>query len=112
MTATRTVGSRPSAFELAERALAETAVLRGVVIELGKRIETLEGARVGEDGATPKPLGPNWAPIKKAAITAGYAGESGLRAAIKRAQRNGEPAWWCLRGPRTYIDTDRCPRCG
>jgi hypothetical protein len=110
MTATtRPVGSRPSAFELAERALAETAVLRGVVVELLKRLEALEG---GEDGAAPKPLGSNWQPIKKAAVAAGYASESGLRAAMKRAQRNGEPPWWRLRGTRIYVDTDRCPRCG
>jgi hypothetical protein len=106
MTTARQFGAAPTTRELVDRLMA-------VVAEQGERLEALErkidGAD-GEDGPAPMPLPPSWMPIKQAAAAAGYAGESGIRKAMKRAKRNREPAWWCYRGSRTWVDLDRCPR--
>lgn len=106
----RPVGERPSAIEIAQQALAESVAQRRVIAELVARLEALERVGADEDGPAPQQLPSNWRPIKRAALAAGYAGESGIRAAIERAKRNGAKPWWCHRGSRIWVDLDRCPR--
>jgi hypothetical protein len=102
---TRRIGERPSAYEIALEALT-------IARALAERLESVEVKLGGnEDGPAPEPLPPNFVPIAEAADAAGFAGESGVRAAIKRAQRTGDRPWWRRAGSRIYVDVDRCPRC-
>jgi hypothetical protein len=82
---TRPIGERPSAYEIAREALT-------IAQALAERLEAVESKLGGsEDGQAPEPLPPSFLPIGEAAVAAGFASESGLRAAIKRAQRAGDP---------------------
>jgi hypothetical protein len=83
---TRPVGERPSAFEIAQKALEENAALRAAFTTMVARIEILErhAGGAGDDGHALPPLDPDrWKPIKEAAAILGYS-QSGLRKFIRR----------------------------
>jgi hypothetical protein len=105
VTAARPLGEDPTAREVAEQALAENAALREVVAKLIARVEVLEKADdIDEDGPAPRPLPPNWKPLKRAAELSGYS-PSALR-------KLKSPRWWKYDGGRVWVDTEVCPSKG
>jgi hypothetical protein len=97
----RPIGERPSAIEVAERALE-------LIAKLSERIELIESQLGGnEDGGPPAP-GPNLLPLKAAAQLTDFSA-TGLRKRISKAKRNREAPWWIWRISRLLVDLDRCP---
>jgi hypothetical protein len=108
---TRPVGERPSALEVAQKALDENAALRSVITQLVWRLEALErrAGGDGDDGHASPPLDPAiWKPIKEAAQILGFS-QSGLRKHMKRWEAHAGYYWWTYRAGRLFIEVNAAP---
>jgi hypothetical protein len=105
------IGQRPSAIEVAERALSENATLRGIIATLVTRIEALErkvdGAE-GEDARSPaRPSLPDWLPFPEAVKVTRFSA-SGLRRRIKH--HDAGPRWWQWFAGKLFVHIPTAPR--